>query len=96
MRVRVTAVHPGSEAARHFGGIAGIAGGAASVAMAGEILDGTTKKVLFTFEQERRSGADSGGIFGLGNRGDSNPYARLVNRSAKQIGNDIGSALKAF
>jgi hypothetical protein len=28
--------------------------------------------------------------------GGENPYARLVNRSAKQIGGDIGSALKAF
>ncbi len=96
VRARVTAVHPGSEAARHFGGIAGMAGGAASIAMAGEVLDGKTKKVLFTFQQERRSGANSGGIFGLGGRGDNNPYSRLVNRSAKQIGNDIGAALKAF
>lgn len=96
IRARVTAVHPGSEAARHFGGIAGLAGGAASVAIAGEVVDGKTKKVLFTFKQERRSGANSGGLFSLGAKGDNNPYARLVNRSAKQIGNDIGSALKAF
>ncbi len=96
IRARVTLVHPGSEAARHFGGIAGMAGGAASVGMAGEVLDGKTRKVLFTFQQERRSGANSGGLFSLGNRGDNNPYARLVNRSAQQIGNDIGEALKAF
>ena len=96
IRARVVAVHPGSEAARHFGGIAGMAGGAASIAMSGAVLDGKTKKVLFTFEQERRSGANSGGIFSLGNRGDDNPYSRLINRSAKQIGNDISSALKAF
>lgn len=96
IRARVTAVHPGSEAARHFGGIAGLAGGAASVAISGEVVDGKTRKVLFTFEQERRSGANSGGIFGLGAKGDNNPYARLVNRSAKQIGNDVASALKAF
>ncbi len=96
IRAHVTAVHPGSEAARHFGGIAGLAGGAASVAIAGEVVDGKTKKVLFTFEQERRSGANSGGLFSLGAKGDNNPYARLVNRSAKEIGSDIGSALKAF
>ncbi len=96
IKARVTLVHPGSEAARHFGGIAGMAAGAASVGMAGEVIDGKTKKVLFTFQQERRSGANSGGVFGLGNRGDNNPYSRLVNRSAKQIGNDIGSALKSF
>lgn len=96
IRARVTAVHPGSEAARHFGGLGGVIGGAASVAIAGEVVDGKTKKVLFTFEQERRSGANSGGIFSVGRGGDNNPYARLVNRSAKQIGNDVGSALKAF
>ncbi len=96
IKTRVTVVHPGSEAARHFGGIAGMAGGAASVGMAGEVIDGQTKKVFFTFQQERRSGANSGGVFGLGNRGDNNPYARLVNRSAQQIGNDIAEALKAF
>ncbi len=44
IRARVTAVHPGSEAARHFGGIAGLAGGAASVAIAGEVVDGKTRK----------------------------------------------------
>ena len=61
VRARVTAVHPGSEAARHFGGLGGVIGGAASVAIAGEVVDGKTKKVLFTFAQERRSGANSGG-----------------------------------
>ncbi len=96
IRAHVTAVHPGSEAARHFGGLGGVIGGAASVAISGEVLDGKTKKVLFTFTQERRSGANSGGIFSVARGGDNNPYARLVNRSAKQIGNDIGSALKAF
>ncbi len=96
IKAHVTVVHPGSEAARHFGGIAGMTGGAASVGMAGEVIDGQTKKVLFTFEQERRSGANSGGLFSLGSKGDNNPYARLVNRSAQQIGNDIAEALKAF
>ena len=96
VRAHVTVVHPGSEAARHFGGIAGMAGGAASVGMAGEVVDAKTKKVLFTFQQERRSGAKSGGLFSLGSKGDNNPYARLVNRSAEQIGNDIAEALKAF
>lgn len=98
IRARVTVVHPGSQAARHFGGIAGMAGGAASVGIAGEVIDGKTKKVLFTFLQERRSGANSESGFHLGplQVGGENPYARLVNRSAKQIGNDLGSALKAF
>ncbi len=98
IQARVTVVHPGSQAARHFGGIAGMAGGAASVGIAGEVIDGKTKKVLFTFAQERRSGANSESGFHIGpiQVGGENPYARLVNRSAKQIGGDIGSALKAF
>lgn len=96
VRARVTAVHSGSESARRFGGIAGRTGGAASIAIAGEVVDGKTKKVLFTFQQERRSGANSGGIFKLDEKGDKNPYARLINRSAAQIGNDVANALTAF
>lgn len=71
---------------------------AASLGIAGEVIDGKTKKVLFTFKQERRSGANSESGFRLDplQVGGENPCARLVNRSAKQIGDDIGSGLNAF
>jgi hypothetical protein len=90
VRAKLVKMSPGSEAARHFGGIGGLIGGAAGVEMTGEVIDGGTKKVLFRFEQSRRSGANSGGIFAR-----KNPYETLLGRSVEQIGNDVGSALAA-
>lgn len=99
IHARVITINPGSEAARCFGGIAGGAAAAASVGLAGEVLDGKTGKPLFRFEQTRRSGFNSraGGVsIGPLQIGGENPYVRLLTRSAKEVGNDVGGAIMAF
>ena len=98
IRARVITINPGSEAARFFGGIAGKAAAAAAVGLAGEVVDGKTGKTLFRFEQTRRSGFNSRSGVQLGpvQIGGENPYVRLLNRSTKEVGNDVGGALTAF
>ena len=91
VKTRLVKLTPGSQAARVFLGVAGQAAGAARVTMAGEVIDGGTKKVLFRFEQQRSSAAGSGGLIQT-----SNPYVRLLAQSTKEIGEDVGEALKKF
>ena len=82
IRARLIKVDPGSQAARYF--LPGA--GAVKIAMAGEIIDGSTKKVLVRFQQERRSAV---GVFGGG-------YEALFRRTARQIGGDIAGLVNAF
>src|SRR5438874_1876334 len=60
IRARLTKVDPGSQAARYF---VGFGAGAVKIAIAGEIVDRASGKVLLRFVQERRSGL---GAFGGG------------------------------
>jgi hypothetical protein len=82
IRARVIKLDPGSQAARYF--LPGA--GAVKIAMAGEIIDGATKKTLVRFKQERRSAV---GFFGGG-------YEALFKRTAHQIGEDIAGLINAF
>lgn len=83
IRARMTKLDPGSRAARYW---AGFGAGAVKIQMVGEIVDGTSKKVLVRFRQERRSGF---GAFGGG-------YEELFTRTARQIGGDIATLVNAF
>jgi hypothetical protein len=83
IRARVTKLDPGSQAARYW---AGFGAGAVKIALTGEIIDGTTKKTLARFKQERRSAF---GAFGGG-------YEALFGRTARQIGEDIAGLVNAF
>lgn len=83
IRARVTKLDPGSRAARYW---AGFGAGAVKVAMIGEIIDGSSKKTLVRFKQERRSAV---GVFGGG-------YEELFTRTARQIGEDIAGLVNAF
>jgi len=83
IRARLTKLDPGSRAARYW---AGFGAGAVKVAMTGEIIDGTSRKTLVRFRQERRSAF---GAFGGG-------YEELFARTARQIGEDIAGLVNAF
>ena len=83
VRARLTKVDPGSQAARYF---VGFGAGAVKIAIVGEIVDGASGKVLVRFAQERRSAF---GAFGGG-------YAQLFQRTARQLGGDIGGLINAF
>ena len=83
IRARVIKLDPGSQAARYF---FSFGAGAVKIAMAGEIIDGSTKKTLVRFKQERRSAV---GLLGGG-------YEALFTRTARQIGDDIGGLVNAF
>ena len=83
VRARLTKLDPGSQAARWF---VGFGAGAVKIGIAGEIIDGSSGKVLVRFAQERRSGF---GAFG-GN------YDELFMRTARQLGGDIGGLINAF
>ena len=83
IRARLTKVDPGSQAARY---VVGFGAGAVKIAIAGEIIDGTSGKVLVRFIQERRSGF---GLFGGG-------YAALFQRTARQLGADVAGLINAF
>jgi hypothetical protein len=83
IRARMTKLDPGSRAARYW---AGFGAGAVKIQMAGEIVDGNSKKVLVRFRQERRSAF---GVFGGG-------YEELFTRTARQIGGDIATLVNAF
>jgi hypothetical protein len=83
IRARLTKVDPGSQAARYF---VGFGAGAVKIAIAGEIIDGASGKVLVRFVQERRSGF---GGFGGG-------YAALFERTARQLGGDVAELINAF
>ena len=83
IRARVTKIDPGSQAARYF---VGFGAGAVKIAIAGEIIDRSTGKVLVRFVQERRSGF---GAFGGG-------YGALFERTARQLGGDIAELINAF
>jgi Domain of unknown function (DUF4410) len=83
IRARLTKVDPGSQAARY---VVGFGAGAVKIAIAGEIIDGASGKVLVRFVQERRSGF---GLFGGG-------YAALFQRTARQLGGDVAELINAF
>ncbi|HKP05275.1 MAG TPA: DUF4410 domain-containing protein [Chthoniobacterales bacterium] len=83
IRARLTKVDPGSQAARYF---VGFGAGAVKIAIAGEIVDRASGKVLMRFAQERRSGF---GAFGGG-------YSTLFERTARQLGGDVGELINAF
>jgi Domain of unknown function (DUF4410) len=83
VRARLTKVDPGSQAARYF---VGFGAGAVKIAIAGEIIDRASGKVLVRFAQERRSAF---GAFGGG-------YGELFQRTAHQLGGDIGELINAF
>jgi hypothetical protein len=83
VRARLTKVDPGSQAARYF---LGFGAGAVKIAIEGEIIDRSSGKVLVRFAQERRSAF---GAFGGG-------YGELFQRTARQIGGDIGKLINAF
>lgn len=83
IRGRVLTMDPGSQAARYW---AGFSAGAARVMISGEIIDGRTKTVLVRFKQERRSGA---GLLGGG-------YHAVLDRSLREIGEDVASLLNAM
>ena len=83
IRARLIKVDPGSQAARYF---VGFGAGAVKIAIAGEIVDRSTGKVLVRFVQERRSGF---GAFGGG-------YGALFERTARQLGGDIAELINAF
>ena len=83
IRARLTRVDPGSQAARYF---LGFGAGAVKIAMVGEIVDRASGKVLVRFAQERRSAF---GAFGGG-------YGALFERTARQLGGDVGELINAF
>lgn len=83
IRIRVTKLDPGSQAARYF---ASFGAGAVKIEMTGEIVEASSHKTLVRFTQERRSGA---GVFGGG-------YSDLFDRTARQIGGDVAFLLNAF
>ena len=83
VRARLAKVDPGSQAARYF---VGFGAGAVKIAIEGEIIDRASGKVLVRFAQERRSAF---GAFGGG-------YGELFQRTARQIGGDIGELINAF
>lgn len=83
VRVRLTKLDPGSQAARYW---VGFGAGTVKIAMAGEVIDARSRKTLLRFKQERRSGF---GAFGGG-------YGELFARTARQIGGDIADLLNTF
>ena len=83
VRARLARVDPGSQAARAF---LGFGAGAVKIAIVGEIIDRSSGKVLVRFAHERRSAF---GAFGGG-------YGELFQRTARQIGGDIGELINAF
>jgi hypothetical protein len=83
VRARLTKIDPGSQAARYF---VGFGAGAVKIAIAGELVDRPSGKVLVRFAQERRSAF---GAFGGG-------YGELFQRTARQLGGDIGELINAF
>lgn len=80
---KVVDIHPGSRAARYWGGFGA---GSAWVTISGEISDAKTGTALARFEQRRVA---SMGMFG----GD---YEPLLTSCVKEIGGDIGSLILAF
>jgi hypothetical protein len=83
VRARLIKVDPGSQAARYF---VGFGAGAVKIGIVGEIVERSSGKVLVRFAQERRSAF---GAFGGG-------YGELFQRTARQIGGDIGELINSF
>lgn len=79
----IVKLNPGSRAARYWGGFGA---GAAEVRLKLEVKDGKTGEVLLRVNQERRSG------FGMG----GGSYIKLLNRSLREIGEDLALVLNAF
>jgi len=80
LRGKVADIHPGSQAARYWGGFGA---GAAWVKINGEIADAKTARVLLRFEQQR---VGSMGMFG-------GSYNGLLTDCVVEIGSDIGRLL---
>jgi len=83
LRGKVADIHPGSRAARYWGGFGA---GAAWVKINGEIVDAKTASVLLRFEQQR---VGSMGAFG-------GSYDGLLTDCVVEIGRDIGRLLTLF
>jgi hypothetical protein len=83
LRGRVADIHPGSQAARYFGGFGA---GAAWVKITGELVDAQTGNVLLKFEQQR---VGSVGMFG-------GSYDGLLTGCVVEIARDIGRMLTLF
>lgn len=83
IRGRILVMDPGSQAARSW---IGFGAGAARVQIEGELVDGRSSLVLANFKQERRSGV---GLLGGG-------YHAVLDRSLREIGEDVASILNAM
>lgn len=83
VRGTIVKLNPGSRAARYWGGFGA---GAAEVRLKLEVKNGKTGEVLLRVNQERRSG------FGVG----GGSYTKLLNRSLREIGEDLALVLNAF
>jgi hypothetical protein len=80
LRGKVAEIHPGSQAARYWGGFGA---GSAWVKINGEIVDAKTQNVLLRFEQRRVSAV---GLFG-------GAYKPMLTDCIVEIGRDIGRLL---
>jgi hypothetical protein len=83
LRAKLTKIDPGSHAARYF---AGMGAGAGKVALSCEVVDGKSGDVLLRIQHERRSGF---GVFGGSDE-------KVMTKSLREVGKDIGKALGAF
>jgi hypothetical protein len=83
VRGKVTEMDPGSQAARYW---AGFGAGATRTEITGEVVDGSTGKVLLRFRQQRRSGVGAGG----------GSYGDLLDRNLITIGEDMANVLRHF
>ncbi|MEM7051437.1 MAG: DUF4410 domain-containing protein [Acidobacteriota bacterium] len=83
LRGRVVEMDPGSRAARYW---ASFGAGATRAKISAEVVDAATGTVFFRFTQERRSGVGVGG----------GKYDKLMHRSVRAIGKDLGAGLEQF
>ena len=83
LRTKVVDIHPGSQAARYWGGFGA---GAAWVKISGEVMYAGSSAVLLRFEQQR---IGSMGAFG-------GAYVPLLTDCIGGIGYDVGRTISAF
>jgi hypothetical protein len=83
LRAKLTTIDPGSHAARAF---AGFGAGAGRVALSCEVVSGKSGDVLLRIQHEKRSGW---GMFGGSDE-------KVMTKSLREVGKDIGKALGAF
>jgi hypothetical protein len=83
LRVAVTEMNPGSQAARYW---VGFGAGSAGTRISGELLDGPTGRTLLRF---RDGSVTSVGMLG----GD---YGDVLDANMKRLGEDLGVLLSGF